>query len=155
MRAIQQAQAARSGHSACVDDQPWIALGVDLRLTTTDEGGRSKPLGIGPYDRYQYRPDWHLPELPDKKLTGAPVLCFGNFPLALGDSTRAVIVPLYEGSLRLWHRVRPGHILKMHEAPRVCGIASVAWLAKTQHRIPENDETAFRVWTHGGPAPSQ
>ena len=58
---------------------------------------------------------------------GAPVLCFGNFPVALGATTRAVIVPLAPASMPLWREVRRDDKLRMYEGSRVCGIANVQW----------------------------
>lgn len=79
-----------------------------------------------------------------------PSLCFGHFPIALGDTTRAVIVPFSEVSLtRWWRLVRPGERLEKHEGPRVCGIATVAWTAFTEQRISETDEANFCSWTRG------
>ncbi len=74
--------------------RPWVALGIDLRFLVTEEGGRSKPLASEPYMPLQYRPNWRLPGMSDREQAGAPVLCFGTFPVGPGDATAAVIVPL-------------------------------------------------------------
>ncbi len=69
----------------------WLAIGLDLTLLPTTEGGRSAairfetPLG--------YRPNWGLPGMTGTDQTGAPVLCSSASPLAPGDSARAVIIP--------------------------------------------------------------
>ena len=65
---------------------PWLALGLELRLTTTDEGSRRRPIGAAPeYPRLQDRPNWGLPGTTGADQVGAPVLCFGAFPLEPGD----------------------------------------------------------------------
>ena len=56
-------------------DRPHFVLGLRLRLTTSDEGGRSKP--IGPFSRegFQYRPDWGFDGLNHPhEMCAAPVL---------------------------------------------------------------------------------
>ena len=39
------------------DPTSRLAFGIDLRLTTTAEGGRTKPL-LAPHETFQYRPNW-------------------------------------------------------------------------------------------------
>ena len=74
---------------------------------------------------------------------GAPVLCFGNFPVALGATTRAVIVPLAPASMPLWREVRRDDKLRMYEGSRVCGIANVQWSAATRRLVPDEDQARF------------
>lgn len=133
---------------------PWLALGIELRLTTTEEGGRSKPLGVDDnYRSLQYRPNWGLPGMTGTEQVGAPVLCFGNFPLALGDRTRAVIIPLVDLSLELWRAVQVGDDLRMFEGPRICGEACVIWTTSTTRPVDQADETRFCAWARGGDPP--
>ena len=84
----------------------WVVFGVSLRFLTSDEGGRSKPLGVPDTDyvRYQYCPNWGLPEMTGTDQVGAPVLWLQHCPVNLGETVRAVIVPLAPGSL---HRTGP------------------------------------------------
>jgi hypothetical protein len=130
---------------------PWLVFGVDLRLTTTEEGGRTKPLSAAPYTPMQYRPNWRLPGMNHPDQVGAPVLCFEKFPLHPGDRTHAVIVPLASGSMPLWQRVNSGDELTMYEGPRVCGQANVLWIASTTLPLPSEDQEAFDSWCCGGP----
>jgi hypothetical protein len=40
-------------------DEPWLAIGLDLQLSTTSEGGRQTPVLFG--EPLRYRPDWGSP----------------------------------------------------------------------------------------------
>ena len=135
------------------DPTPWLVLGVDLRFTTTAEGGRTKPLSAAPYSAMQYRPNWQLPGMNHPDQVGAPVLCFGRFPLHPGDRTHAVIVPLAPGAMPLWQRVKSGDELALFEGPRVCGHAKVLWIAPTTLPLPAEDQMSFESWCCGGPVP--
>lgn len=144
-------------HDAGVNDvhDNWLALGVSLRFLTSDEGGRSKALGIADTDyvKYAYRPNWGLPDMTGTDQVGAPVLWLQHFPVNLGDTVRAVIVPLAPGSLHLWERVHPGDVLRMFEGPRVCGQAVVEWVRRTVRPVPDADTDRFIVWAEGGEQP--
>lgn len=80
---------------------------------------------------------------------GAPVLRFGREPIAPGESTRAVIVPLAPQSMHLWREVKIGDELRMFEGPRVCGIGVVRWVADTERPVPETDDARFASWAEG------
>ena len=137
------------------DDDPWLALGIELRLRTTPEGGRSRPIGIDPeYPRLQYRPNWGLPGMTGAEQVGAPVLCFGHYPVRPGDRTRAVIIPLVDLSLEHWRTVAVADELRMFEGPRVCGLATVEWIAPSTRPVPAEDARRFCAWVRGGAAPA-
>ena len=135
------------------DALPWLAFGLELRLTTTAEGGRKTPLGLVDYEALQYRPNWGLPGMEHPAQVGAPVLCFGSTPLHPGDRTRAVIIPLVDLSLPLWEEVKVGDELRMYEGPKVCGYGLVAWVAKTLRPVPLSDHKKFDTWCRGSAAP--
>jgi hypothetical protein len=40
-------------------DEPWLAIGLVLQLSTTSEGGRQTPVLFG--EPLRYRPDWGSP----------------------------------------------------------------------------------------------
>lgn len=135
------------------DSVPWLALGIDLRMTRTEDGGRRKPLGVVPYVPLQYRPNWRLPGMPHPEQVGAPILCFGSLPLHPGDQTLAVIIPLVDLSLPLWEAVSVGDELRLYEGARDCGSGTVVWVARTLRPLPDEDADRFCAWTQGGPAP--
>jgi hypothetical protein len=129
-----------------VSDDPWLALGLDLRLLATEEGGRSKPITTG---NLQYRPNWGLPGMAGTDQVGAPVLRFGREPLAPGETTRAVVIPRAPQSMHLWLEVKVGDELRMFEGPRVCGTGLVKWIADTERPMPEDDNDRFTAWAEG------
>lgn len=133
----------------------WLVFGVSLRFHTCEEGGRSKPLGVPDteYVRYQYRPNWGLPEMTGTDQVGAPVLWLQHYPANLGETLRAVIVPLAPGSLHLWRRVEPGDSLRMFEGPRLCGQAVVEWVRSTVRPVPDEEADRFVAWAEGGEQP--
>jgi hypothetical protein len=137
-------------------DHDWLAFGISLRFLTPDEGGRLKPLGVPDTDyvRYQYRPNWGLPEMTGTDQVGAPVLCLEHFPVNLGETVRAVIVPFAPGSLRLWRSIRPGDRLRMFEGPRVCGQGAVEWVRATARPVPDETADRFVGWAEGGEQPN-
>lgn len=136
-------------------DENWLAFGLILRFLTTAEGGRSRPLGVpgGRYEMYQYRPDWVLAGMGSAVAAGAPVLALGTFPVALGQTTRAVIVPLAPVSMQHWDRLRPGDELGMIEGPRTCGHGLVEWVRPTTRPLPDDDVERFAFWARGGSPP--
>jgi hypothetical protein len=129
-----------------------LVIGITLRFLTTEEGGRSMPLGMpsGEYTKFQYRPNWGLPGMVGTDQVGAPVLWFGHFPVALGDTVRAVILPFAPGSLRLFRAVRPGDELRMFEGSRVCGRGTVEWVRGTHRPVQDSDQDRFVGWVEGG-----
>jgi len=127
--------------------RPWIALGVDLRFLATEEGGRSKPLASEPYLPLQYRPNWRLPGMSDREQAGAPVLCFGTFPVGPGDATAAVIVPL--AMREPFDSLSVGERINMHEGLRVVGRAQVIWIEPTTTPVPDEDAARFHAWARG------
>jgi hypothetical protein len=131
--------------------QDWPAVGITLNLLTTAEGGRRTPLGSAgtDYVSFQYRPNWGLPGMKNAEQVGALVLCFGHFPVELGDTTRAVIVPFAPRSLDKWWRIEPGVELRMFEGARICGRATVEWITETGHPLSELDERKFLAWAQG------
>ena len=136
------------------DDDPnaeWLALGIMLRFLTTEEGGRSTPLGLpgSEYARFQYRPNWGLPGMTGTDQVGAFVLWLGQFPVRLGQTVRAAIVPLAPGSLPLWQAVHRGDELRMFEGARVCGLATVEWVRPTRRPVPDEDQDMFVAWVDG------
>lgn len=83
--------------------------------------------------------------------TGAPVLCFEFFPVPLGASLRAVIVPAFPQTLGEWRRVEVGNELRMYEGPRICGTATVEWIEPMDDTVSEIDQERFCTWaTNGG-----
>jgi hypothetical protein len=133
------------------------AFGVHLRLTTTEEGGRSAPLlgGAGPGSRCRYRPNWGLPWMTPPEQTGAPVLGFSGENIHPGADARVVIVPPYPGMVPEWSRVAVGAVLAMYEGPRVCGHGRVLWRRETQLPMPVCDEDRFRAWVMDPAAPHE
>jgi hypothetical protein len=129
-------------------DDDWLALGLTLRFLTSREGGRSKDLGVpgSEYGRYQYRPNWGLPGMSGTEQVGAFVLSLEHFPVHLGDTVRAVIVPFAPQSIDCWRAVRPGDELAMFEGARICGRAKVETTWSTARPVPERDERRFIDW---------
>jgi hypothetical protein len=130
------------------------ALGVDLQVVATEDGGRTKPIGIADeYPPMQYRPNWGLPGMAPPEQTGAPVVCFGSYPVLPGDTLRAVIIPMFPDRVGAWSFVEVGDPLLMYEGSRVCGRATVRWVRRSQHPVPESDQARFCDWAGGGPDP--
>lgn len=140
-------------------DQP-IALGIDLRLTTSDEGGRKS--GLGPFEpqSFQYRPNWGFDGLDHpREQAGAPVFTWSQSRVEPGDRVRAVIVPMFPAS---WAKVDVGSQLTMYEGLRACGHATVLWRTTTRWpvtrgRTPpvrplDEDRAARRAGTEGSSA---
>ena len=104
-------------------------LGIRLTLTATADGGRNGAL-LGGSDsdaRMKYRPNWGLPGWEDGRQSGAPVLGFAASDIQPGDTTNAVIVPLFAESEPAWWSVSSGDVLRMYEGSRIVGIATVLW----------------------------
>ncbi len=111
-----------------------LAVALNLRLTTTEEGGRRPPVGVVgvPLGQFQYRPDWALPHAPDG-LTAAPVVGFSRTPIAPGESVGAAERPV-------------GDVIRMHEGARVCGLGTVAWVRKATLRLTDSDLATVQDW---------
>jgi hypothetical protein len=133
----------------------WIALGVTLTLTATEDGGRQKALWVEnePYKPYGYRPNWGLPGMAGTEQAGAFVLSLGHVPFAPGETDRAVIVPFMPGALPLWRKVRPGDLLRTFEGAHVVGTAIVEWVAARDQRVTEDQEARFAAWATGQEGP--
>jgi hypothetical protein len=125
----------------------WLALGLDLRLSTAAEGGRQNPLLLD--TPFRYRPNWGLAGMPELEQIGAPVLYSSAVHLPPGGRAHVVIVPLAEQSLPLWRELRPGDTIRLYEGPRVCGLAMVVWVADTWRPMPDSDAIRFRDWVSG------
>lgn len=132
---------------------PWLALGLDLRLTTTAKGGRQTPVLLD--EPFRYRPNWGLPGMTGRDQTGGPVLCSSARQIAPGGTARIVIIPLADESLPLWRQVREGDELRLFEGPRICGLATVIWTAPTRRPVPAADEARFRSWAASGGQPPE
>lgn len=130
-----------------MDGHPSLALGLRLRLTTPDEGGRRTPIGVSgePVGQFQYRPDWALPHAPER-LTAAPVVGFSRTPVEPGATVRAVIVSLWPQSLSIWQKVVLGDILRMHEGARVCGLGTVLCVRPVSLPLSRTESSALEAW---------
>lgn len=124
-----------------------LALGIDLKLVSTNEGGRETPLlgGHEPEKRFTYRPNWGHPGWPDGDQTAAPVLGFARSNIIPGESVRAIIVPLFV-DVGQWREVREGHELRMYEGSRICGRARVCWIKHATWRMPVEEQEALLSW---------
>lgn len=124
---------------------PWLAIGLELMLVPTAQGGRTTSIRFDAPP--SYRPNWGLPGSVGTEQTGAPVLCCSVRMLAPGESARAVIIPLTDAHLTEWRLLVVGDRLRMFEGPRVCGHAIVLWAQGTHRPVPSTDEAWFRAWT--------
>lgn len=134
-----------------MDPVSTVALGIDLHLVPTTEGGRRTPLvgGCAPPDRFTYRPNWGLPRWPDGDQTAAPVLGFSRVGIQPGDDVRAVIVPLFAVEVPGWHSVVVGDELRMYEGARVCGRAVVARVERATWPMPNDQQDRLAGWLVG------
>ena len=125
-----------------------LALGINLHLVLTAEGGRHTPLpgGCAPEDRFTYRPNWGLPEWPDGDQSAAPVLGFSRVDVNPGDDVRVVIVPLFPTEMPAWHDVGGGDELRMYEGSRICGRGVVAWIEAATWPMPDEEKDQFSRW---------
>lgn len=128
--------------------RPTFAFGIDLHLTSTEDGGRLTPLlgGVRAEYRLNYRPNWGLPGMTPPEQTGAPVLGFSRENIAPGESVKAVIVAMFSEEVPLWTSVTEGTELPMYEGSRVCGRGRVLWRAATEWPLPEGDSAHFVNW---------
>jgi hypothetical protein len=137
---------------SAAESRDTFAFGIDLRLTTTAEGGRRRPLlgGADREHRFNYRPNWGLPGMTPPGQTGAPVFGFSRENIAPGESCRAVIVAFFPAELLRWASVGERTDLPMYEGTRVCGMGRVRWRAETELPVPPADETRFLRWLQRG-----
>jgi hypothetical protein len=119
-----------------------LALGLDLQVVATSQGGRAGP--IDGAEAFSYRPNWQLPGMTGTEQVGAPVACFSQAGVSPGDRVRAVITPLYLETLPLWRALVPGDELRMFEGHRICGIASLLWTSETKWPLPDAQLHALR-----------
>ncbi len=133
-----------------MNDQPLpnVAFGIQLRMTTPQEGGRTR--GLGPLGEavFGYRPNWGFGPLDHpREQAGAPVLCWDRDHIAPGETVRAVIVPM---APTVWESVHAGDELVMYEGARVCGWALVLWrYLLTAWPLSESDKHHVTVGESG------
>ena len=126
---------------------PAIAVGIDLDLTPTPQGGRATPLLNLPDRRWTYRPNWGLPSMIPPDQSGAPVLAFSRDEILPGESAYAVIATVFPGMVDQWNlEVEPGVVLPMYEGTRVCGHGTVVWRTNVTLPLSEADERRFLTW---------
>ena len=124
-----------------------LALGLDLTLVGSEEGGRQTPLLNLPDAGWSYRPNWGLPSMTPPDQTGAPVLAFSQPEVAPGDRARAVIITPFPEMVDQWRReVVPGVVLPMYEGSRVCGHGKVMWSVEVRLPLSEREETRLLQW---------
>ncbi len=106
--------------------QTHFVLGLNLRLTTPEESGRSTAPGPFVQRGVQYHPDWGFEGLNHpREMCGAPVLYFERDLVPPGAAVRVVIWTF--ASRSTWENVQPGSELFMYEVPHLCGLGSVQW----------------------------
>ena len=141
-------------YRCAVEPYQAIAFGIDLRLTPTDEGGRSSALLNLADRRWPYRPNWGLPSMVPPDQIGAPVLGFARDEVRPGENVRAVIVTLSPETVEQWKlEVEPGVVLPMYEGARVCGHGTVLWRCDTALPFDQVEEQRFRRWLADSTAP--
>jgi hypothetical protein len=125
-----------------------LAIGIELHLVSTNEGGRQTALlgGCEPQNRFKYRPNWGLPGWAEGDQTAGPVLGFSRSNIQPGEDARAVLVPLLPEQVPAWHEVEPGDTLRMYEGSRTCGRGVVVWLEPATWYLPNDDEVRFARW---------
>lgn len=125
--------------------RPALALGIELTLVRTEDGGRVSP--VVPAGDGTYRPNWGLPSMAPPGQTGAPVWRFSRTPVEPGDTVHAVILVVYPRTEAQWRaEVLPGAVLPMYDGPRVHGHGRVLWTGATRTPVPEQDAARFARW---------
>ncbi len=134
-----------------MESQRTLVLGLDLPLASSEEGGRSTPIGgsDGPPRQFFYRPDWALPDAQDGELLAGPVIAFSQPEVKPGDRLRAAILALVPHSFPDWERLDIGAVLAMHEGPRVCGHGTIEWKRRVTLPMTDEDESAVMAWLQG------
>jgi hypothetical protein len=109
-----------------------LALGIELHLSTTGDGGRATSVtkGLSEAHRFKYRP-------------GAPVLAFSRSEVVPGHTVHAVIVPLAADKVPDWFKLAPGDLLRLYEGPRICGHATVTWVEASTWPMPSEAQDRF------------
>lgn len=132
-----------------------LAIGVELQLVPTGDGGRETALkgGSAPGDRFTYRPNWGLPVWGVGEQTAGPVLGFSADDIQPGDTVRAVLVPTIPDHLPGWRKVEVGEVLRMYEGPRVCGLGTVVWIEPATWPMPPREQDQFTGWLKGETGP--
>jgi hypothetical protein len=125
-----------------------LAIGVDLQLVPTADGGRQNPLrgGCAAENRFKYRPNWGLPGWAEGEQTAAPVLGFSRIDIHPGEAVRAVLVPLFPEHVPAWRDVGPADELRMYEGARICGRATVVWVEPATWFMPDDQQERFTQW---------
>ena len=141
---------ARLCDARCMASRKVIAIGIDLYLRTTSEGGRAGWLAGGASG---YRPDWRLQEMAEREVAGIAALHLPRGQVELGDSVRAVILSISPRSFLRWLGVREGDELSMMEGARVCGDATVLWIARGSGAWPDARYLAWIESTDPDAAP--
>ncbi len=137
-----------------VDASPALALGIELHLTPTSEGGRSKPLLDLAARRWAFRPNWGLPSMTPPAQTGAPVLAFSRDTVLPGESVYAVIATPFPELVDQWRlEVEPGVELAMYEGARIYGHATVIWRTDITLPLGQHEEHRLMRWLANPAAP--
>jgi len=125
-----------------------FAIGVDLDLTPTAEGGRQTALlgGYAQENRFVYRPNWGLPGWADGEQTAGPVLGFSRANIQPGERTRAILVPLFPEHAPGWLDVRANDELRMYEGSRICGRGIVRWIEPATWPMPDCERDRLIGW---------
>jgi hypothetical protein len=125
-----------------------LALGIDLDLVPTQDGGRATllPGGHARDSRFTYRPNWGLPGWPAAKQTAGPVLGFSRTDLRPGHSARAIVVALFLQHTAQWRDVGPDDVLRMYEGSRLCGHGRVAWVEPATWPLPDDEQDRLAAW---------
>ena len=127
-----------------------LALGVDLTLTETAEGGRRASLagGNAAENSFRYRPNWGLPGRSAGEQTAGPVFGFSSHDIAPGADVRAVLVGLFIDQAP-WASVRVGDVLRMYEGLKVCGLATVRWTEPCKWHPASDQAAKWSAWLAG------
>ncbi|MFK0072210.1 hypothetical protein [Arthrobacter woluwensis] len=122
-----------------------LALGIELHLSTTGDGGRATSVtkGLSEAHRFKYRPNWGLPGWAVGEQAGAPVLAFSRSEVVPGHTVHAVIVPLAADKVPDWFKLAPGDLLRLYEGPRICGHATVTWVEASTWPMPSEAQDRF------------
>lgn len=125
-----------------------LAIGVNLHLVPTAEGGRQTPLlgGCAPENRFRYRPNWGLPGWADGEQTAGLVFGFSRVNIQPGEDARAVLVALFPEQVPAWRDVQPGDQLRMYEGSRTCGRGVVCWVEPATWAMPDEEQQHFARW---------
>jgi hypothetical protein len=139
-------------YTAIMELLPTVAIGINLHVVPTAEGGRDIPLlgGSEVKTRFSYRPNWGLPSWADGEQAGAPVLGFSRQNIQPGETVRAVIAPFFFEEVPAWRDVAPGNELRMYEGLRICGRGTVIWVRPSTWPMAEEDQERFTRWLETG-----